>query len=108
MSIFAKVENGVVTDINVADQEYIDALPDKALWVETAMDGSIRKNYACIGHMYDQERDAFIGPKPYPSWVLNEQTCRWEAPVPIPESVGDITYAWDEATVSWVEGIHNF
>jgi hypothetical protein len=108
MSIFAKVENGIVTDINVADQEYIDALPNKELWVETAIDGSIRKNYACIGFTYDQNRDAFIGLQPYPSWVLNESTCVWEAPTPQPQNVGDIVYAWDEDTRQWIEGIHNF
>ena len=79
MSYFAKVENGLVTYVIVADQEYIDALPDKELWIETTMDGSIRKNYACIGFVYDQNRDAFISPKIYPSWVLNEQTCQeWQ------------------------------
>ena len=60
-----------------------------------------RKNYAGKGFEYDVERDAFIPPKPFPSWVLNEQSCLWEAPVARPE--GDTLYVWDEETVSWVE-----
>lgn len=60
-----------------------------------------RKNYAGIGYTYDSERDAFIPPKPYPSWTLNEQTCRWDPPVPMP--VDDKQYRWDEPTLSWVE-----
>ncbi|NDF50113.1 MAG: hypothetical protein EB116_08535 [Betaproteobacteria bacterium] len=59
-----------------------------------------RKNYAGIGYTYDPQRDAFIPPKPYPSWVLNEDTCLWGAPVPMPT---DGVYQWDEATTSWVE-----
>jgi hypothetical protein len=59
-----------------------------------------RKNYAGIGYTYDPQRDAFIPPKPYPSWVLNEDTCLWDAPVPMPQ---DGMYSWDEATTSWVE-----
>jgi hypothetical protein len=59
-----------------------------------------RKNYAGIGYTYDPQRDAFIPPKPYPSWVLNEDTCLWDAPVSMPT---DGIYQWDEATTSWVE-----
>ena len=59
-----------------------------------------RKNYAGIGYTYDLGRDAFIPPKPYPSWLLDESTCQWEAPVPMPED-GE-RYRWDEATTSWV------
>lgn len=62
---------------------------------------AFRKNYAGIGYTYDEERDAFIPPQPFPSWVLNEDTCLWYAPVPYPTD-GKI-YIWDEATVSWVE-----
>lgn len=61
---------------------------------------ALRKNYAGIGYTYDEERDAFIPPKPYDSWVLNEDTCLWEAPVPMPE---DGMYTWDEETTSWIE-----
>lgn len=60
----------------------------------------LRKNYAGIGYTYDEQRDAFIPPKPYSSWVLNEETCLWEPPVPYPAD-GQM-YRWDEATVSWV------
>jgi hypothetical protein len=59
-----------------------------------------RKNYAGIGYTYDEERDAFIPPKPFESWVLNEDTCLWDAPVPMPE---DGMYTWDEETTSWIE-----
>ena len=62
---------------------------------------AFRKNYAGIGYTYDAVRDAFIPPQPYPSWVLNEDTCLWEAPVPYPQD-GKM-YRWDEATLSWVE-----
>lgn len=60
-----------------------------------------RKNYAGIGYTYDAQRDAFIPPKPFPSWVLNEDTCLWETPVPMPQD-GKL-YGWDEQTTSWVE-----
>lgn len=66
----------------------------------------LRKNYAGIGYTYDAGRDAFIPPKPYASWVLNEDTCLWNAPVPYPEDIGTPEepkrYAWDEATTAWV------
>lgn len=62
---------------------------------------SFRKNYAGIGYTYDSGRDAFISPKPYNSWILNENTCCWESPVPIPESDSDERYEWNEDTISW-------
>jgi hypothetical protein len=62
-----------------------------------------RKNYAGIGHQYDQTRDAFIAPKPYPSWILNEDTCLWESPVAYPNDGKD--YEWNEETTNWVEFI---
>jgi len=65
----------------------------------TSYNGNIRKNYAGIGYSYDAGRDAFIAPQPYPSWVLNEQTCRWESPVPMPTD--DKQYSWNETTQSW-------
>jgi hypothetical protein len=68
-------------------------------WVKTSYNGNIRKNYAGIGMSYDAERDAFIAPKPYPSWILNEETCRWEAPVAYPTD--GIVYLWDEETTDW-------
>ena len=71
-------------------------------WKQTSYNGNLRKNYAGIGMTYDAGRDAFISPKPYPSWVLNETTCRYEAPTPMPTTAGKI-YTWDEATTSWKE-----
>ena len=68
-------------------------------WKQTSYNGSFRKNYAGIGYVYDVQRDAFIPPKPYPSWVLNEDRCLWEAPVPMPQD-GKM-YSWDEDTTSW-------
>lgn len=67
--------------------------------VHTAGGIPFRKNYAGIGYIYDEARDAFIPPKPYPSWLLNEDTCLWEPPVPYPE--GDGFYNWDEANQTW-------
>ena len=71
-------------------------------WKECSRDGSIRKNDAANGNTYDAGRDAFIRPKPYPSWVLDEETCRWNAPTPYPDD--DKAYKWNEDTTSWVRG----
>ncbi len=68
----------------------------------TSYNHNIRKNYAGIGYTYDTERDAFIAPQPYPSWILDEATCRWQAPVPMP-TPNPPFYSWDEATLSWIE-----
>lgn len=68
-------------------------------WVQTSYNARIRKNYAGIGYTYDAGRDAFIAPKPYASWLLNEDTCQWEAPVPYPTD--GIMYQWDEETTDW-------
>jgi hypothetical protein len=62
---------------------------------------ALRKNYAGIGFTYDEQRDAFIPPKPFPSWVLDEDTCLWGAPVPVPETEGE--WSWDEDSLSWVD-----
>ena len=70
-------------------------------WVQTSYNATIRKNYAGIGYTFDSGRDAFIPPKPYASWVLNEATCNWDAPVARPAD--DKMYTWDEATTSWTE-----
>ena len=69
--------------------------------MQTSYNGNIRKNFAGIGYTYDLARDAFIAPKPYASWVLNETTCRWEAPTPYPDDGN--SYSWDESTTSWVK-----
>jgi hypothetical protein len=70
-------------------------------WIQTSYNGNIRKNYAGVGMIYDESRDAFIAPKPFESWILNKETCLWEAPVPYPTD--DKFYTWDEPTTSWVE-----
>ena len=99
--IFAKVKNGIVIEVMVADQEFIDSYVDSTPgnWLETRKDGSIRKNYAGIGFSYDSTRDAFIPPQPYPSWTLNEETCLWECPVEHPDD-GNM-YIWNEETQAW-------
>jgi hypothetical protein len=113
MSHFAKVENGTVTQVIVVEQDVLDTglFGDPSLWVQTSyntlggvhtLGGTpLRKNYAGIGYTYDSERDAFIPPTSFTSWVLNEDTCLWEAPTPMPTD--DKQYSWDEETLSWVE-----
>jgi hypothetical protein len=72
--------------------------------VRTSYNGNIRKNYAGIGYSYDEQRDAFIPPKPFASWLLDEDTCQWEAPVPYPDALdGTTLYVWDEAQQDWVQ-----
>ena len=70
-------------------------------WLQTSINNRIRKNYAGVGYNYDAQRDAFIAPSPYPSWVLDEQTCGWIAPVPMPDD-GQL-YQWDESAGDWVQ-----
>ena len=103
MGYFAKVENSIVTNVIIADQDFINTLEDKELWVETVLDygpNVLRKNYAGIGYTYDSTRDAFIAPRPFPSWPLNESTCTWYPPVDYPTEGGP--YVWDEAILNWV------
>lgn len=99
------VNNDVITVNGVeSEQAGIDFLTNlygHASWKQTSYNESVRKNYAGVDYSYDAGRDAFIAPKPFPSWVLNETTCKWEAPTPMPED--DKTYSWDEETTSWVE-----
>jgi hypothetical protein len=111
MAHFAKVKDGIVTNVIVAEQEFIDNLIDheRGKWVQTSynthggvhsLGGTpLRKNFAGIGYTYDQIRDAFIPPKPYPSFILNEDTCHWEAPVAKPTD-GQL-YKWNEQNQSW-------
>jgi hypothetical protein len=73
---------------------------ENANWKQTSYNNRIRKNYAGIGYTYDATRDAFIPPQPFPSWTLNETTCLWDAPTPMPAD--GQRYQWDEATISWV------
>ena len=76
-------------------------------WKQTSYNGNIRKNYAGIGYTYNADIDAFVPPKPYASWTLNNETAQWEAPTPMPADAGTgeppKMYSWDEATTSWVE-----
>ena len=125
MAHFAKLGVGniietvhvVSNDIAVTEQAGIDFLNNlyntRDIWVQTSYNGNIRKNFAGIGYTYDQTRDAFIGPKPYNSWVLNEDTCLWEAPTSYPNtftksltnSEGDTIpdkYYWHEQTQTWI------
>lgn len=99
------VNNDVITIDGVeSEQAGIDFLSDlhgHALWKQTSYNGSFRKHYAGAGDSYDSTRDAFISPKSYPSWILNETTCQWEAPVARP-SDGKY-YSWNESTTSWIE-----
>jgi hypothetical protein len=119
MSHFALVENGLVTKVIVANQDFIDTgvLGDPAAWVQTSYntrggvhygqngepDGGtqIAYNYAGIDYNYDGV--GFYAPQPYPSWILNKTTYLWEAPVPMPTEGG--LYTWDEATLSWSQNV---
>jgi len=89
--------SGEAWEVFYASRPWLNATSCK----RTSYNGNIRKNYAGIGYTYDSERDAFIAPKPFSSWVLNEDTCRWQAPTPYPTDGKN--YRWDEATTSWVE-----
>lgn len=113
MAHFAKVKDGLVVQVIVAEPEFFDTFVDTSAgqWIQTSyntiggkhVNGGtpLRKNFAGIGFTYDHELDAFIPPKPHASWILNEDTCLWDAPVAMPTD--GKTYEWNEATTSWVE-----
>lgn len=118
MAHFAKMDNSLVVDIAVISNDVIDNLPfpeseplgiafltewsgGYSNWKQTSYNSSFRKNYAGIGYKYDDVLDAFIPPKPYPSWLLDTNICNWKAPIPCPDD-GSI-YRWDENTQSWVK-----
>ena len=114
MAHFAKIEDGIVTQVNVVDEEYFHANRETRYtgqWVQTSYNTKggihllggtpLRKNYAGIGYTYDEARDAFIPPKPFNSWLLNEDTCQWDAPVAYPTD-GKL-YMWDEEQQQWTE-----
>jgi hypothetical protein len=115
MAHFAKIGTGntveqvivVSNDIAITEQagvDFINKLYNTSdIWKQTSYNNNFRKNYAGIGFTYDSTRDAFIPPKPYASWLLNEDTCLWNAPVAMPTD-GKV-YTWDEATLSWVEAV---
>ena len=112
MSHFAKVNNGIVQQVIVAEQEFFDTFVDSSpgTWLQTSYNTHgnqhpegrpLRGNYAGIGYTYDQVNDVFYAPKPYASWTLNQTTWLWEAPTPYPTD--DKMYKWNESTTSWVE-----
>ena len=111
MAHFAEVdENDIVLRVLVVgnDQEHrgqeflADDLGLGGTWVQTSYNGNMRKNFAGIGMKFDRVRDAFIPEQPFASWILNEETCLWEAPTPMPVEEGKM-FTWDEDTTSWVE-----
>ena len=99
MAHFAKIIDGTVVDVIVAETQEWCEENLSGTWVQTSFNGNIRFNYAGIGYSYDSVRDAFIPPKPFDSWVLNEDTCNWDAPIPYPTD--GIMYMWDEETTDW-------
>lgn len=121
MAHYAKVSNGIVTKVIVAEADFFNNFVDDSpgQWIQTSYNtrggkhydpetglestdkDPLRKNYAGIGFTYDSVRDAFIPPKPFNSWTLNDETCLWHSPVPYPED-GKM-YKWDEDTLNWVE-----
>jgi len=110
MANFAEIaENNIVKRVLVVPdeqehrgQEFLaDDLGLGGIWIQTFEDNNVRKNFAGIGHTYDQERDAFIAPKPFNKWVLNEETCRWEAPIPYPTD--GLIYVWNDNRGEWEE-----
>lgn len=112
MAHFAKVVDGIVTQVIVAEPEFFDTFVDSSPgeWIQTSYNTHggvhanggtpLRKNYAGIGYTYDKVRDAFIPPKPYSKWVLNEQTCLWDAPTQMPND--GQRYTWDDDAGNWV------
>jgi hypothetical protein len=117
LSHFAKIEDGIVTQVIVAEADFIAMLSDASLWVQTSyntrggihygQDGNpdggvaLRGNYAGIGYIYDATNDVFYPPKPFLSWILNTNTWLWESPIPYPND--GKRYIWDESTISWIE-----
>ena len=111
-----KVENSVITDENNKEQESLGVVFLKNLfgsdkiYKQTSYNNTFRKNYARIGDTYDETRNAFISDKPFISWILNEDTCRYESPVPHPDPNGletGFVYNWDEENVTWVKEVYN-
>jgi hypothetical protein len=98
------VNNDVLKDSNGIEQEnigieFLTNLHGWSIWKQTSYNNNFRKNYAGIGYTYDEEHDAFIPPKNFNSWVLNETTCRWESPIPYPND--DEQYKWNETNQTW-------
>jgi len=123
MAHYAQVEDGVVTKVIVAEQDFVDGI--EGVWLQTSYNTSggvhtlggtpLRKNFAGVGMIYDAGRDAFYLPQPYPSWTLDESTCYWKAPVEYPppkgglvveggtgEETNRVQYVWDEPSTNWI------
>jgi hypothetical protein len=110
MAHFAKIENGLVAQVIVAEQDVIDSGAFGTGWVQTSYNTHggqhpegrpLRGNYAGIGYTYDQTNDVFYAPQPFASWTLNQSTWLWESPTPMPMD-GNL-YIWDEETLTWKE-----
>ena len=122
MAHFARVVDGIVVDVIVCDEEHIlnGYAGNPSEWIQTSYNTNggvhylpdsnipstdqskaLRKNFAGVGYKYDAERDAFIPPKVFESWVFNEETCHWEPPVPMPDRIK--SWAWDESIVNWID-----
>lgn len=113
MAHFAKVNNGIVEKVIVAEAEFFNTFVDDSAgtWIQTSYNtyggvhklGGIplRKNFAGVGYIYDSTRDAFYAPQPYPSWTLDEDTCLWECPVAYPDDDMTNLYNWNEETQTW-------
>ena len=104
MRFFAEIDkDGVVQRVIVAEPDFIDTggVGDPKLWIETSHNKNFRKNYAGVGFTYDKVRDAFYEAQPYDSWILNEDTCQWDAPVSYPDD--DKEYNWNKDTQAWDE-----
>lgn len=108
MSHFARIENGIVTDVIAAEQDFIDMLPKDQVWIQTSYNTygnahpngtPLRGNFAGIGFVYDQDNDVFYCPQPYPSWTLNSKVWGWEPPVQYP--LDGNRYTWDEQNLTW-------
>ncbi len=123
MAHYAQVEDGVVTKVIVAEQDFVDGI--EGVWLQTSYNTSggvhtlggtpLRKNFAGVGMIYDAGRDAFYQPQPYPRWTLDESTCYWKAPVEYPppkgglvveggtgEETNRVQYVWDEPSTNWI------
>ena len=112
MSHYAKVNNGLVEQVIVAEADFFDTFVDSSpgQWIQTSYNTHgnqhpegrpLRGNYAGVGYTYDATNDVFYSPQPYPSWTLNETTWTWDAPVACPDD--DKIYEWDEDTTNWIE-----
>ena len=117
MAHFARIKDNIVQEVIVADPGFIEsgALGDPAQWIQTSYNTQagvhklggipLRKNYAGVGYIYMPDIDAFVPPRNFASWILNEETGRWDPPIPQPTNPGK-TYAWNESILSWDEHDH--